>query len=308
MTRIAVVGPASWNRMVVLDALPDPVPHMEFARDWFDTVGGTSAGKALHLTALGRETVLDALLGDDEGRRPRARRPSCPGDAGARTGGGRTEQHLNLMTPAGARLFAVPRHPPTTRRAAAVDPQVLDDVDIAILDLAPRSAGLLAVARRRGIPVWTDLHDYDGESAFHRPFLEAADAVFMNADRTDDPWALLARCIDAGPGIAVCTLGADGAIALGMRTVDEAEVAAAPASVVDTNGAGDAFFLPASSTPGSTPRETSGHRSRAARARRWCRALQPPPASGARRLTPAVDPAVAPAPASGSPRRFTPRW
>ena len=63
----------------------------------------------------------------------------------------------------------------------------------------------------------------------------------MNADRTDDPWALLARCIDAGPGIAVCTLGADGAIALdayGRR----AEVVAVPASVVDTNGAGDAFF------------------------------------------------------------------
>ena len=39
----------------------------------------------------------------------------------------------------------------------------------------------------------------------------------------------------------MCTLGADGAIALdayGRR----AEVAAAPASVVDTNGAGDAFF------------------------------------------------------------------
>ena len=240
MTRIAVVGPASWNRMVVLDALPEPVPHMEFARDWFDTVGGTSAGKALHLTALGRDTVLDALLGDDEAG---ARVRDALGAAGVTLRAhraARTEQHLNLMTPAGARLslyLATPDDP----EAAAVDPQVLDDVDIAILDLAPRSAELLAVARRRGIPVWTDLHDYDGESAFHRPFLEAADAVFMNADRTDNPWALLARCIDAGPGIAVCTLGADGAIALdayGRR----AEVAAAPASVVDTNGAGDAFF------------------------------------------------------------------
>ena len=240
MTRIAVVGAASWNRMVVLDALPEPVPHMEFARDWFDTVGGTSAGKALHLTALGRDTVLDALLGDDEAG---ARVRDALGAAGVTLRAhraARTEQHLNLMTPAGARLslyLATPDDP----EAAAVDPQVLDDVDIAILDLAPRSAELLAVARRRGIPVWTDLHDYDGESAFHRPFLEAADAVFMNADRTDNPWALLARCIDAGPGIAVCTLGADGAIALdayGRR----AEVAAAPASVVDTNGAGDAFF------------------------------------------------------------------
>lgn len=240
MTRIAVVGAASWNRMVVLDALPEPVPHMEFARGWFDTIGGTSAGKALHLTALGRDTVLDALLGDDEaGERIR--------DALAAAGvslrahpASRTEQHLNLMTPAGERLslyLATPDDP----QPDATDASVLDGIDLAVLDLAPRSAELIPVARERGIPVWTDLHDYDGASAFHRPFLEAADAVFMNADRTDDPWALLARCIEAGPGIAVCTLGADGAIALdayGRR----AEVAAAPAQIVDTNGAGDAFF------------------------------------------------------------------
>ena len=107
MTRIAVVGPASWNRMVVLDALPDPVPHMEFARDWFDTVGGTSAGKALHLTALGRETVLDALLGDDEAG---ARVRDALGAAGVTLRAhraARTEQHLNLMTPAGAQEIEV---------------------------------------------------------------------------------------------------------------------------------------------------------------------------------------------------------
>ena len=240
MTRIAVVGPASWNRMVVLDALPEPVPHMEFAREWFDTVGGTSAGKALHLTALGRDTVLDSLLGDDDaGDRIR--------DALAAAGvtlrahrAARSEQHLNLMTPAGARLslyLATPDDP----QPEATDAALFDGIDVAVLDLAPRSAELIPAARERGIPIWTDLHDYDGVSAFHRPFLEGAEAVFMNADRTDDPWALLARCIEAGPGIAVCTLGADGAIALdayGRR----AEVAAAPASIVDTNGAGDAFF------------------------------------------------------------------
>jgi sugar/nucleoside kinase (ribokinase family) len=240
VTRIAVVGPASWNRMVVLDALPEPVPHMEFAREWFDTIGGTSAGKALHLTALGRDTVLDALLGDDEAGDRIRDALSGAGVALRAHRAARSEQHLNLMTPAGARLslyLATPDDP----EQAAVDPQVLDGVDIAVLDLAPRSGELIPEARERGIPVWTDLHDYDGESAFHRPFLEGAQAVFMNADKTDDPWALLARCIDAGPGIAVCTLGAEGAIALdayGRR----AEVAAAPADIVDTNGAGDAFF------------------------------------------------------------------
>lgn len=240
MTRIVVVGPASWNRMVVLDALPAPTPHMEFARDWFDALGGTSAGKALHLHALGRDVVLDALVGADDAA---GRIRSALERAGVATrlhGVTRSEQHLNLMTPAGARIslyLATPDDP----EASATSSAVLEGADLAVLDLAQRGAHLLPAARAAGIPVWTDLHDYDGVSAFHRPFLDAADAVFMNADRTDDPWSLLARCVAAGPRIAVCTLGAEGAIALdaeGRRWSAPAE----PARVVDTNGAGDAFF------------------------------------------------------------------
>ncbi|MCS0498859.1 carbohydrate kinase family protein [Protaetiibacter mangrovi] len=237
MTRIVVVGPASWNRMVVLDALPDPVPHMEFARDWFDALGGTSAGKSLHLHALGREVVLDALVGDDEaGGRIRAALARA-GVAVRTRPASRSEQHLNLMTPAGARLSLYLATPEPLGRT----PSPLDDADLAVLDLAPRAVDLLPEARERGVPVWTDLHDYDGESAFHRPFLESAEVVFMNADRTDDPWALLARCLAAGPRLAVCTLGAEGAIALDGDGVRWA-TPAVPADVVDTNGAGDAFF------------------------------------------------------------------
>jgi len=240
VSRILVVGPVSWNRMVVLDELPATVPHMEFARDWFDALGGTSAGKSLHLHAPGRDVVLDALAGPDEaGDRIRAtlERAGVPARLHRAA---RSEQHLNLMTPAGARLslyLATPDEP----EAAATAASVLDGAALAVLDLAPRCVGLLSAARAAGIPVWTDLHDYDGVSEFHRPFLEAAEVVFMNADRTDDPWALLTRCVAAGPRVAVCTLGAEGAIALDAEG-GRWSVPAEPARVVDTNGAGDAFF------------------------------------------------------------------
>ncbi|HZU92900.1 MAG TPA: carbohydrate kinase family protein, partial [Microbacterium sp.] len=55
---VFIAGPASWNSIVVLDRLPEPVPHMQFAEASWDTVGGTSAGKALSLTALGRSVLL----------------------------------------------------------------------------------------------------------------------------------------------------------------------------------------------------------------------------------------------------------
>jgi sugar/nucleoside kinase (ribokinase family) len=110
-----------------------------------------------------------------------------------------------------------------------------------ILDLSAEGARLIPEARESGSEIWVDLHDYDGESEYHRPFLEAADVVFCSDDRLTDPERLLRACISAGARLAVCTRGADGAIA-----VDAAgelhEVAAEPVDVIDTNGAGDAFF------------------------------------------------------------------
>ena len=119
----------------------------------------------------------------------------------------------------------------------------LGEAEVAVVDLSEVGAALVErrLAGAAGAPIWTDLHDYDGASAFHEPFLRAADVVFMNDDATSDPWALMQSCLDRGPRIAVCTLGARGAIAL-AATGERAEVSAVPVDVVDTNGAGDAFF------------------------------------------------------------------
>ena len=117
------------------------------------------------------------------------------------------------------------------------------DGDIAVIDLSEVGAALVErrLAGAAGAPIWTDLHDYDGSSAFHEPFVRAADVVFMNDDATEDPWALMQSCLDRGPRLAVCTLGSRGAIALAADG-ERASVEAQPVEVVDTNGAGDAFF------------------------------------------------------------------
>ena len=36
----------------------------------------------------------------------------------------------------------------------------------------------------------------------------------MSDDSADDPWDLMRSCLERGPRLAVCTRGADGAIAL----------------------------------------------------------------------------------------------
>lgn len=215
---------------------------MQFARRSWQTVGGTSAGKALHLAGLGIDVRLcSPLTTDDDGDLVR----------GALTAAGvtvqpimseRTERHVNLMNDHGGRVslyVSVPSTPSASALQSAA--AVVAAADLAVIDLSELGALLLESGALGETPLWVDLHDYDGSSAFHEPFVRASDAVFMNDDRTEDPWELMHSCLERGPRLAVCTRGADGAIALEANGARH-EVSAVPADVVDTNGAGDAFM------------------------------------------------------------------
>lgn len=238
---VFLAGPASWNTIVVLDRLPEPEPHMQFAEESWETVGGTSAGKALALTGLGRSARLHATAGVDEpGRKVRAALRSAGVEADWTEG--TTERHLNLMTREGARVSLYLASPAATEGGR--DDEIgaaMADADAVVLDLAAEPLRLLPLARRAGTPIWVDVHDYDGVATFHRPFLTAADAVFCNADRLADPLGFLRSCIDGGATLAVCTLGAEGAVAVDGHGREQ-RVRAVPVEVVDTNGAGDAFL------------------------------------------------------------------
>ncbi|WP_069386036.1 carbohydrate kinase family protein [Cellulosimicrobium cellulans] len=245
-TDVLVAGPASWNRVVHLDALPQPTPHTVLARGSYDTVGGTSAGKALNLAALGRAVTLRTVLGDDdEGDRVRSTLEA----GGVRvlaepSPDGRTESHLNLMDADGGRLSVYLRAPGEVAAGGptwAATTAALAAARVVVVDLAVPALPVLAEASGRGLDVWVDLHDYDGTTAFHQPWVEAGTHVFLSSDRLPDHRAFMAARRDAGARLVVCTHGARGATALTAdgfvevpaETVDD---------VVDTNGAGDAFF------------------------------------------------------------------
>jgi sugar/nucleoside kinase (ribokinase family) len=215
---------------------------MQFARRSWYTVGGTSAGKGLHLADLGINVRLCSPLGaDDDGGRVR-RALTTGGVTVEAIASDRTERHVNLMTNDGGRVslyISVPSTP--TQDALEAVGAVVAAADLAVIDLSELGVLLLEREEVRQTPLWVDLHDYDGSSAFHEPFLLSADAVFMNDDRTDDPWDLMRSCLERGPRLAVCTRGAAGAIALKADGTQH-EIAAVSADVVDTNGAGDAFM------------------------------------------------------------------
>lgn len=240
--RVVVCGPASWNHLIELDRLPEPVPHMQFARRSWHTIGGTSAGKALHLAGLGIDVRLWAPVGADEDGARLQKRLAEAGVVVEAIASEQTERHVNLMAEGGGRVslyVSTPSSPSAEAVEAAVS--AVAAADLAVIDLSELGRLVLDAMPGLQTPLWMDLHDYDGASAFHEPFLRAAEGVFMNDDGTEDPWELMRSCLDCGPRLAVCTLGAKGAIALEADGTRH-EVAAAPATVVDTNGAGDAFM------------------------------------------------------------------
>jgi len=254
MPSVLVAGPVSWNLIVSVGSLPEPRSQMLLATGHRDTLGGTSAGKALALARLGVEVTLHTVLGDDDAAtRVRAELADPHLHLVATVVPGPTERHLNLMADDGSRVsiyLDVPGElgelgePGGQGGQGDVPPAVATAVataDIAVIDLSNYARRFLPVARAAGVPLWCDLHDYDGHSPFHRDFLDAADVVVVSADRLADQRAFLTGAVAGGARWAVCTRGAGGALALG-RDEGWLEVPAVEVTrVVDTNGAGDAF-------------------------------------------------------------------
>ncbi|WP_159610430.1 carbohydrate kinase family protein [Glutamicibacter sp. JC586] len=239
--RVLVCGPASWNQIIELERLPDPQPQQLVARNAWHTVGGTSAGKALHLSSLGVSTALFASIGEDQsGNKLREVLVSAGLDLHL-VPSETTEQHVNLMSQ-GQRI-SIYVATPSAASNADVEAVVarMSEADLAVIDLSELGLRLIERMGKSAIPLWVDLHDYDGMTEFHQPFLGAAAVVFMNDDATDDPWELLGTCLNRGPELAICTLGPRGAMAMD-RHGQRWKVAAREVAVVDTNGAGDAFM------------------------------------------------------------------
>src|SRR5918999_6376856 len=186
--RLFVGGPATGNLLVYVDVLSPPHPHTEVVRAHHETVGGTSAGKALNLRSLGAHVTLRTHLGDDDaGRRVEERLRAAGVDLVVERSD-RTERHLNLMEAAGGRLSLHLDKPggSSEQYADRVD-AALAACDLALVDLADQARPLLARVREARVPLVCDLHDYDGADPFRQEFVDAGDVLFLNDDAMADP-------------------------------------------------------------------------------------------------------------------------
>ncbi|MGW3355111.1 PfkB family carbohydrate kinase [Streptomyces bungoensis] len=243
---VLVVGGAGVDTIVYVPELPLPYADSYPIDSGIRTrAGQTGDFVALGLTKLGLATHHLDVLGDDpEGDLVRALHrehgialTAIPQPAG-------TKRAVNLVGPDGRRLSlydtsrADPgdRFPEETLRTLAAASR---HVHVAITQ---PGAEALPTLLATGVPLSTDLHDWDGENPYHQPFAEAADVVFVSAAALADPERTMRRIAERGRAeVVVATAGAEGAYLLAGGELTRVPPAAPPAPVVDSNGAGDAF-------------------------------------------------------------------
>ncbi|GAA5162389.1 sugar kinase [Ornithinimicrobium tianjinense] len=241
-----MVAGASWNRMVRVPALPQGTSETIFALGSHEAVGSSGAGKALNLRACGSEVALWCRLGDDEpGHRVRESLERAGVEVLVDVDPRGTMQHVNLMDPHGGRvsIFAT-----TGSLEAPVGDRWREEIvrravaaDIVAVTIFEQTRSLLTPLREAGVELWVDVHDYDGVKPYHGDFVEAATYLQLSSVSIPD-WRDFAEArVRSGARAVVVTHGAEGASVLtddGWVEVPAVRVD----EVVDSNGAGDAFF------------------------------------------------------------------
>lgn len=239
--RALVLGGVSWNIIVRLDRLPGAVPRTIHALGSHEAIGSSGAGKALNLARLGWDVTLWAAIGDDEaGGRIRSVLAREPITLLEETDPAGTMRHLNLMDRIGERisifLNAGSSELPIDHHSLRGEMERADLVCVTIFD---HCRGFLPVAASAGVPLWIDIHDYDGVAGHHRDFIAAA--RYLQLSSTNLPgWRSFAESqLASGKELVLCTHGQAGASLLtgGGWT----EIRPRPVEPVDGDGAGDAF-------------------------------------------------------------------
>ncbi|MEW1865474.1 carbohydrate kinase family protein [Streptomyces sp. NPDC088194] len=245
---VLVVGGSGIDTIVRVDELKIPGGDSVSVPPVRDYVAHTGNGVALGFHALGRRTKFVDFLGDDAPGRMILDKYAAVGlDFDHLVAPAGTPRSVNLVDAEGRRFsFFDGRHPADLLMPLSFCGPYLDRARHVYLARSHVNRELFDAARRRGVPVSTDLHTWDGADPSAHPWAYGADYVFMSAATVKEGVADVLRDIVARgrARLAVATDGADGSYVLDRARPDL--VRHVPAvrperPVVDSNGAGDAY-------------------------------------------------------------------
>ncbi|MFF2324476.1 MULTISPECIES: carbohydrate kinase family protein [unclassified Streptomyces] len=245
---VLVVGGSGVDTVVRVDSLPVPAAdsvHVGPIEEW---PGHTGGNVALGIRALGLDVALLDCIGDDwTGAQVRERLAEGDVEFAPLISPAGTRRAVNLVDATGRRMsFYDSRDPAELRMPRDFYLPRLRRTRHVHLSIMNFARFLYDDIEELGLPVSTDLHDWDGLSDHHREFALRSDLVFLSAAGVgEDAIALMREIIREGRAdTGVVTAGADGSYVLtrdGGSVPHHVPATAPPAPVVDSNGAGDAF-------------------------------------------------------------------
>jgi len=244
---VLVAGGVGVDTIVRVPSLPLAMADSIHVPPVMDYVAHTGNGVALGLLALSHRPLLIDFIGEDPQADlvlARYRERGLEFDYLVHESG--TRRSVNLVGPDGRRLSLYDgRHPDTLRMPRAFYLPRMREAEHVHLSIVPWARELHDDAQALGLPVSTDLHDWDGRNPYYHDFAYRSDLVFLSsAVLGAGVFEVMRAILRQGRAQAVvATAGADGSYVLerGSKEVRHMAAARLDLPVVDSNGAGDAF-------------------------------------------------------------------
>ncbi|MFG2291221.1 carbohydrate kinase family protein [Streptomyces sp. NPDC048595] len=244
---VLVFGGTGVDTVVPVGALPVPLADSHPVAPIREWAGHTGTGVALGCAALGLATGLLDFIGDDHpGSLVRERLAGTGVDFRPMLSPHGTRRAVNLVSPDGRRMsFHDARDPRELRMPAEHYLPALRRARHVHLSITHFARFVYDDIEALGLPVSTDLHDWDGLTEHHREFALRSDLVFLSTAGAGERIGSVMRDIlrQGRAEAVIATAGAGGAYLLTPddRTPRLVPAVPPPGPVVDSNGAGDAF-------------------------------------------------------------------
>ena len=244
IAHVLILGGTTFDHVVTLDEFPKSVPQTIHKATFFETAGSTGTGKSVSLKRLGVSNTLYSVLGNDHyGKKIMDYLKSEEVDFIINIDNQGTERHINIMDSKGKRISMFIT---LSSEFPLVNKKILREnikkCDIVVLNIISYCKEFIPLLRGHKKPVWTDLHDFNEGSLYHKPFIEVSDYIFLSSDNLKNYKKIMQEFIQMGKELVVCTHGEEGATAFTKDGEWIDEPALTGFQIIDTNGAGDNFF------------------------------------------------------------------
>ncbi len=239
--KIVIIGGASYDHIIQLPELPMNRPDSHFAKSHYFSVGGSGIGKALNLNRMVPITFLTKFGTDDAGMKIKKILDKEKVHYHVDIDPLGSTTHTNLMDPNGDRISLFTSvGDDSLKLNVEKHRKLILSADIIVINISYFCKQYIPLVKESTAEVWTDVHDWDGTEDYHKDFINISDVVFMSSDKSKGNYEDIVHDLLKDKKFVVVTHGKEGSEYYSKTHMDKC--GNIPVKLVDSNGAGDAFF------------------------------------------------------------------